>query len=221
MARVALDFVPELAQPPEIGKAIDEAKMLRDRLRHANEELAAAEAEYVTQQQADAASAAERARKGAALGAVPPAVEKARHGVELAKRNAAALDLASRAAQDDAASAILASADDWRAELDNEVERARDDGRAAIAAAKDALVRIAEALAAKSWVNAGSDGNFEHRPTGVWTASTAPSSARRTANSAALNAQEILDYLAELIDPPSPQPRRTLGLALDTSGTSA
>jgi hypothetical protein len=44
MARVAIDAIPTLGQPEAVFTALGEAVELRDRLRQANEELAAAQA---------------------------------------------------------------------------------------------------------------------------------------------------------------------------------
>jgi hypothetical protein len=50
----------------------------------------------------------------------------------------------------------------------------------------------------------------------VWTASTAPSSRRRTANNEPLTIDELLSYVAELVEPPaSPKPRRGFGIVPD------
>jgi hypothetical protein len=208
MARVQIDRVPSLARPPEVERAITEAVELRDRLRQANEQLATAEAEYERQQNDDVAHAADRARKGSPLGAIPAAFEKARHEVDVKKRTAAALSLASQAAQDDVGSTILACADPWRSELNAEVERAREDGLKAIERLRDACARIGDGLAIRGWVESGVEGGgvFDHLATGVWTASVAPSSRRRTANSEALTATELFAYLGELVEPPAPAP---------------
>jgi hypothetical protein len=212
MARVAIDRIPSLARPPEVERAITEAVELRDRLRQANEQLAAAEAEHERQQNDDVAHAAERARKGSPLGAIPAGVEKARHEVDVRKRTAAALALASQAAQDDVGSTLLTCAAPWRAELDTVVEQAREDGRKAIAALRDACASIGDGLAIKGWVESGleSGGVFDHLAVGVWTASVAPSSRRRTINSEPLSATELFAYLAELIEPAAAPPARPL-----------
>jgi hypothetical protein len=208
MARVALDAVPTLGRPEAVAAVVAEAAELRDRLRQANEELAAAQAEYEAQQQADVEHAAERARKGAALGTVPQTVEKARSGVELAKRNPAAIGLASQAAQDDVAEALLAHAHEWRSSLADELEHAREDGRKALERLQAALTRISDASAVTDWLNVGANGGGFDRPIGgAWTALTAPTSARRMANGSALNAGDVLGFAGELVDgPPAPKP---------------
>jgi hypothetical protein len=70
-----------------------------------------------------------------------------------------ALTLASDACQADVASTILAHADEWRGALDAEVERGREEGRAAIRALEGACRQIAGAASARHWIDAGRSGH--------------------------------------------------------------
>jgi hypothetical protein len=160
----------------------------------------------------DVEAAAARARAGEPLGTRSGALAKAKAAVELAQRDQAAIRLAQSQAEADITEAILASGERWRSQLGRDLEQARKDGRKALEQLRAALERISNAAATTEWVNLGLNGRgFDQPPVGAWTALTVASSARRTANSAALNAGELVAFLGEAIDPPAPTPRPVLG----------
>jgi hypothetical protein len=212
---IDVDVIPEIARPEAVDRVLAEALSLRDRLRAAQEELAAAQADLERQEQADVAQAAERIRSGEAPGAIPAAIAKSRQKVELAKRNANALALASEAAQHDLAETMTTNADAWLATLDEETERARKRGRAAIEQLEVATHEIGDAASATSWLRSGiDDGRFDRQPRAMLVGSVATSSKRRTANSEPLAAREILDYCRELlVEPSQPAARAATTLA--------
>jgi hypothetical protein len=200
--------IPDAARPAAVTKVLTEALDLRRRIREAQEELAAAQAELERLEQEDVAAAAERIRAGSGPGAIPAAISKAKEKVELAKRTGSALGIASEAAQADLAAAITVNGETWLAALDRETDKARERGRKALAALEVAVQEVGAAASAASWLRGGlSDGRFDRRPPVATASRVAPSSARRTANSEALRVDEVLSYARELIDPPEPPAR--------------
>ena len=211
-SRVNVDVIPALARPAEIEKPLAEAIELRTRYRQAQEEVAAAQAALDEAERQDVEAAAQRARSGQPIGSVPFGITKA-SALEAAKRTSSALALAlqgfgRRRRRDRRERRRLGHGARRRGRA------GRDDGQAAIEALRTACQRIGGALAAKGWINEGTRlGGYHHRATGVWTASVAPTSAKRTANSSPLNAAEIFAYLGELIEPLPTQSRPVLHVA--------
>jgi hypothetical protein len=204
-SRIDLDHVPSVVRPSEIETAIDEARQLRDRHRLAQEELAQAQQALERAQDADVAAAAERVRQGSAPGALPPAVEKAKRAVEIAERNARAIGLASEQAGQDAVSAISERAESWTVSLRDEAERARETAGAALAALEDAVARIGSSGSAQNWLAAANDDDRYDRSVKPIVA-FALSSARRTANNEPLTVGELVSWLREAVEPPTPMP---------------
>lgn len=137
-AQVSIDSIPALARPGEVEQAISDARQLRDRAREAAEAVAAAQQAVDAAEREDVEAAAARARAGEPLGAQGRAVEKARDKLLLAQRDLNAVRMAQGQAEDDVAAAIVEHADRWTVDLAGEVERAREAGRASIAALQDA-----------------------------------------------------------------------------------
>jgi hypothetical protein len=157
----------------------------------------------------DVEAAAAKARAGEPFGTPAAALRKAKDALVLQERAQPATRLALSLAEQDVVEAILTRADQWRPELDAEVEQPREDGAKAIERLRHACARIGDGLAIKGRVESGveSGGVFDGVVTGVWAASVAPSSRRRTANGEPLTATELLGYLADLVEPPAPAPR--------------
>jgi hypothetical protein len=206
---VAIDVIPTLGRPAEVERAIDEARELRDRHRLAQEEQAQAQQALEQAHETDVAAAAERVRKGSAVGALPPAIEKAKHVVALAERNALAIGLAARAAREDVGTTIAEHADDWLKALDAGDESARQRARDALVALEAALGEVSSISSARLWLDGGS---FDRPPQGTIVAADAPSSRKRTANSQAVSRDEILSWARELIDPPQAPVAPQLGV---------
>ena len=205
-AQVAIDSIPTLARPSEVERAIADARALRDRAREAAEQVAAAQQAVDAAEREDVEAAAARARAGEPLGAQGRAVDKARDKLLLAQRDLNAVRLAQGQTEDDIAAAIVDRADAWAVELAAEIVRAREAGRASIAALEDATRRLAAGASAENWVAASvSDGRFDRPTRGVVAASAAPSSRRITANGDPLTSSELLAFVSELVDPPSTQ----------------
>jgi hypothetical protein len=204
--RLNVDVIPEVGRPGAISELLGEALALRDRLRQAQEELAAAQADLEAQERRDVEATAARIRSGADPGTPPPAIQKARHVVELATRTAAALTLANEAAQTDVVAALAEHADTWGATLDAEQQRARERAREAFAALQASLDEIRTAASGAAWVRSGaSDSRWDRPQRRMLVGTAAPSSARRTMNSQPLGADELFAYLHELIEPmPTP-----------------
>jgi hypothetical protein len=201
--RIAIDNVPSIARPPEIERAIGEARELRDRQRLAQEELAQAQQAFEQAQEADVAATAAKVRQGSAPGAVPAAVAKTKTAVEVSERNARAIGLAHEQAEQDVVSAIAERADTWTVALEAEVEHAREQGHVALAALEDALARIGGAGSAQNWLAAALvDGRYDRPSKPIL--SFALSSRERTANNEPIGVSEALGYVAELLAPPTP-----------------
>jgi hypothetical protein len=223
MTRVAIDRIPQLGRPADVERAIAEALQLRDRAREASESVASAQQLVDELEREDVEHAAAKARAGQPLGTPAAALRKAKDALALDQRAQQAVRLAQATAEQDVVETILAGADPWRAELDDEVARAREDGQAAIAALRDACQRIGDGLAIKNWLDSGvADGGvFDSPVTGVWTASIAPSSRRRTLNNDPLTIDEIVAYAAELVEPPTAAPASPLLHAAEPADTAA
>jgi hypothetical protein len=199
---VGLDLVPVVGRPDGVARLLDEALALRARHRDAQEHLAAAQAELERQQEADVASAAERIRAGSEPGAVPPAIGKARHAVELAQRNAAAIGLASDAAQADLITSMTTTSAEWLTALDAAGEQARERAVAALDQFDAAAREIGATASATAWVRSGvEDGRFDRRPPQMLVGTVAPSSRRATANSEPLAVPDLVAWLRESIEP--------------------
>ncbi len=205
--RVAIDFVPGLGQPAEVAKGLTEATELRDRAREAVEDVAAAQSAVDEVERQDVESAAQRARSGEPLGQVPAVVKKAREQLEMAKRNSAALALALQGCEDDLIDVLAEQADPWIAELDNEVESARERAAQALAAFESALGHLTDATSTSLWLRTATEDGRWDRPTRIASAGTvAPSSARLTKNDSPLDRAALLGYCHELVEPPAPRP---------------
>ena len=189
-----------------------EAVELRDRHRAANEQLAAAQAELEAQERADVAAAAEKIRSGAAPGSLSAGVGKARHAVEVAQRNAAALSLDSQAAEADLAGTMREHADTWIGQPDEEAVQARERAVAALNAFEHAVQEMGLAAGASEWVRGGlADDRWDRRVPTMLVGSMAPSSQRMTANGQALTTGELIGFLHEAAQPPAPTPEPILG----------
>ena len=207
---VNLDVIPALGRPAEVEQAITEATALRDRARQAQEQSAAKQRALEDAERADVEAAAERARAGAALGAPPRGVGKARGELEQAKRDAAALSLAAHRSAVDLTESMKAAADEWQTRLEAESEQARERARDAIAALEAATRELGAAASAADWLRSGvADGRFDRQPGAMRIGSVAPSSAKRTANGEPLRVEELLAYARELLDP-LPAPKRAV-----------
>jgi hypothetical protein len=202
---INLDRIPNVARPPEIERAISEARELRRRHRLAQEELARTQQALEQAQEADVAAQAERVRQGAEPGAVPAAIRKAKEAVEVAQRNANAIGRAHAQAGQDVAGAIAERSDAWNVALAAELEQAREQAQAALAAFKAATVRINAADGTSWWLSGAlADGRFDRlAKVGV---SHAPSSRRVTMNGEPLSSQEIVAFAREMVAPPAPEP---------------
>jgi hypothetical protein len=210
MTRVNVDNVPALARPPKVDAALDDVRVLRGRAHQAEQAVAASEQAITDAQRDDVEAAAARLRGGDALGPESRAIDKARSTLALRQRDLAACKLALGQAEDDAGMVIVENVDAWLIELDAEAERAREVGRAAIAALAQACETIGAAASARRWLDQGvNDGRFDRALTPSVIGSYAPTSKALTANAQPLNRAQLLDLAAELIDPPEvapPQP---------------
>jgi hypothetical protein len=198
--RVAIDNVPTLARPPEVERAISEARGLRDVAQQSADEVAAVQAKLDQLEQQDVEGAAARARAGEPLGTPGAPVRKAKDALALGQRNLAAVRLAVEQAEADTVDAISARADVWDVALQAEREQAREQAQVALAALEDAVARIGGAGAAQNWLAAASDDGRYDRPVKP-TLAFALSSARRTANNEPLSVAELVGFLREAIDP--------------------
>ncbi len=204
-SRVSIDQVPQVARPAAVTVALEDAAGLRDRFRRSQEELAEREAELRQLEQDDVAKAAERARKGAALGAVAPGVEKAKAALEVARRNASALGVAATSSQDDLVDQLAAGAEGWIEALDAEAERARERATDALGELEQALADLTRASSAGIWIrSAVTDGRWDRAVPLSSAGQAAQSSARMSANGAPLDRGMLLGFCRELIAPPAP-----------------
>ena len=209
--RVALDLVPALVRPEQVGKALAEASELRDRARQAQEQVAAAQAALDEAEKQDVEAAAQRARSGQPLGTTPAGVTKARSALEAAKRTSAALTLALEGAEGDLVAALTVNGSAWVEGLDDESGRARQRAATALTEFQAALADLAKAAAAALWVRGAlGDGRWD-RPLRQASAGTvAPSGAKVSANGEPFAASDLIAWAQELITPPAPPPSRHL-----------
>lgn len=200
MSRIAIDNVPTLARPPEVERAIAEARGLRDVAQQSADEVAAAQAKVDQLEQQDVEGAAARARAGEPLGTPGAPVRKAKDTLALGQRNLAAVRLAVEQAEADAVSAISKRADDWAVALREEDEKAREQARSALLALEDAVARIGASGSAQNWLAAATvDERFDRALKPIL--SFAPSSTRMTANSQPLSVAELVGFVREAIEP--------------------
>jgi hypothetical protein len=213
VARVDLDVVPTIARPPEVEKLLVEASELRERLRQAREELTAAQAELERQERADVEAAAKAIRSGSAPGNLSAAITKQRHAVEVCERTATALDLATRAAEDDLASVLLTQADAWQEALDAELEKARQRALKSLSSFEQAASELTAAASAGLWLtSAAADGRLDRRVPLAFDGTIARSSARVSANSEPFRLDQIVSWAREAVEPsPSPEQRTLSG----------
>jgi hypothetical protein len=206
---VSLDVIPEPARPDAVAAALAEASELRDRLRVAKQEEAEARAELERLDADDVAKTAQKIREGATPTAIPAGVEKQRRAVELKTRDSRALGVAAESAQSDLVAAMSEHGDEWVAAIEAGCSDARERALAALDALTTALDEIATATSAAAWVRSGqSDGRWDRPVRQMVDGSNAPSSRRLTANSEPLVREQILGFVAELVEPP-PQPVTT------------
>jgi hypothetical protein len=216
--RVDVDRIPTTGMPREVAALVDEAVALRDKLRHAAEQTAAAQARLERAEHDDAQAGAQRIRKGSPLGTEQPAVAKARSALDAAKRGERALTLAAGAAEADLGSAIRAASDGWIAELNAEQERASNHALDALADFERALGAMRDAAAASGWLQGAlADDRYDRPARQPMLGSLAPSSARRTSNAEALNAGEVLGYARELVEPAPAPPVAIIEQATDVT----
>jgi hypothetical protein len=207
-AWVAPELVPAPARPLDVDGAVDEARDLAARAREARTELERLEAELERAQAADVEAAARKIRDGSAPGSPPPAIAKARSQVELAARNAAALDLAVEAARADLTAALAEAADTWLHALDDLADEARARGLDALDALTAAAAELGQAASAGAWIRSGqADDRWDRRPPAMTIGTIAPTSRARTANGEPLRVDELLGFARELLEPPPPAAR--------------
>src|SRR5262249_18541911 len=172
-----------------------------------NQQLAAARAELERVEQADVAAAAKAIRSGEAPGSLSARVTKQRHTVEVAERNAAALGLASEAAQTDLAATMREHSASCVEELERETVEARQRAVDAIAKFESAVGEMGSAAGAAEWVRSGaSDDRWDRRVPSMIVGTIAESSRRRTANGEPLGVDELVEYLGESLEPPRATP---------------
>jgi hypothetical protein len=205
--RVDVDQIPRERRPDDVTALLDEASGLRDKLRHAVEQTAAAQTRLEQAEREDAEAAAERVRKGSPLGAEQPAVEKARRNLEQTRRAERALELAVGAALVELASTLDASSPAWLDELEQAAGEARERGRAALVELEHALADLSTASSAAAWVRSGaSDGRWDRRPPTTTAGAASASSRHITANGTPIGRDMLLGYCLELVAEPTPPP---------------
>jgi len=199
-ARINIDLIPQTARPTSVAQAIKGAEAMRARARAAEEAVTAAHNAVDQVEHEDVEAAALRARAGEPLGAQNRALTKARDELLLKQRDLSALRLAQEQAEQEVVEAISERADHWNIELRAEADRAREQGRAALIALRDAFAQIGGTTSTQNWLAAASgDGRYDRpaKPTRAF----ALSSAHRTANSEPLSVGDLLGYLHEAIEP--------------------
>jgi hypothetical protein len=194
-------------RPDEVATAVDEALALRTRHREATEVLAAAQHELERAQRADVAATAEKIRAGSEPGAISAAVTKAKSEVELAKRNEAAIAVASEAAQNDLAAVMQKTSTAWIDSLDAEAANARERASDALEAFESAVREIGSAASAALWVRSAiADSRWDRPQRQAIDGHVARSSARVSANSQPFGSAEIVSWARELLEPPTSTP---------------
>jgi hypothetical protein len=220
--RINVDAVPELGRPDAVSAVVAEATELRTRLRQAREELAAAQAELERQERSDIEGAAQAIRSGKPPASLSPQITKQRNQVEIAERTTSALDLATRAAEDDLASVLLAQADVWQKTLDGELAKARQRALKALTSFEQAASELTAAASAGLWlVSAAADGRLDRRVPLALDGTVARSSARVSANSEPFRLDQIVSWARELIDPPQAPVAPQLGVPAGQRGPFA
>jgi hypothetical protein len=204
---VTLDVVPQAARPPEVERLLSEAQELRAHHREADEQLKQAQQALEQAEADDVARAAERIRSGQAPGSLSQAISKARSAVDVAQRTAAAVDLASRAASDELATAMQKHADGWIEALDEQRQEARARALQALDAFETATAELRDAASAASWVRSG---DWGRPPRGMVIGSMSASSRRITANSHPLTLDQLIGFVRETLDEPAPPARQDL-----------
>lgn len=206
MSAVALDVIPELGRPAAVEKVVAEAVELRDRFRVASEELASAQQALEQAEKSDIESAAERIRSGQAPGGLSQTIAKTRRVVEAKTRDAAALELAAKAAAEDVARLIREHASDWLEALDAQKQESRESALRALDAFEQSTAELRAAASTATWLR---DGVWGQPPRAVVVGSQAESSRRITANSSPLDLPTLLGFVREAIDEPEPPAPQT------------
>jgi hypothetical protein len=93
----------------------------------------------------------------------------------------------------------------WLDELDRETTQARERALEAIATVETAASEITGAAGAAAWIRSAlEDGRWDRRAPAMLEATVAQSSRRVTANSEPLRVPEIVGYLREAVEAPTP-----------------
>jgi hypothetical protein len=198
-AQINIDLIPQTARPTSVAQAIKAAEEMRARARAGAENVAAAQNAVDELEREDVEAAALRARAGEPLGTQIRALTKARDELLLKQRDLSVLRLAQEQAEQEVVEAINERADHWTMELRAEADRAREQGRAALIALRDAFAQIGGTTATQNWLAAASEDRRYDRAAKP-TRAFALSSVRSTANSEPLSVGDLLAYLHEVIE---------------------
>jgi hypothetical protein len=203
-ARIAVAHVPAVRRPDVVERAVSEAQQLRDRAQEAADVVAQQQKVVDDREREDVEAAAAKARAGEPFGTPSRALVKSRDDLLAAQRTANVLRVALGQAEEAVVAAIVEHAEQCSSSLGDEAERAREAGRAALAALLDACVRIGDAVSAQAWLaGALSDQRFDRPARTMVEGSIALSSRRRTANNEPMGRDELFGYVAELLVEPT------------------
>jgi hypothetical protein len=207
MARVNVDLVPVAARPPEVEQTIVAAAEMRERARQAAEAVAAAQHAVDEREREDVEAAAARARAGQPLGAPSRPLEKARADLLLKQRDLNALRLAQEQTEDAVAQAVGTHVNEWAEPLQRTTEQARARAIDALDHFEHAALEITHAAGAEAWLRSVvSEKRFDRPAPTMVIGTIAPSSRRVTANSAPLHVPDLITWLREALEPPTPTP---------------
>jgi hypothetical protein len=202
--QIRTDVIPQVCRPSPIEAAIAEVEQIRVTVREAAEANAAAQQTVDDLERDDVENAARRVRSGQTIGALPASVTKARDQLERTKREHAARTLALEQAEGDLVELVRAGADEWVADLGDQVEQARERALSALVEFEQALADVRAAAGARLWIEAATrDQRFDRPAPTPKLGSGAPTSARLAPNGQALAASAVLGYCRELVEPPA------------------
>ena len=190
---------PTELRPPKVAKAVNEAQRLRELQQTEQQALITATVELERAEADDVAALAASFRTGSEAQPRTEQVEQARMAVREHERRVQAAGEALSAAEADVGSELQRARESWLASAAKESERVRQQCRDALDALRAGLDSLTTLRALAEWLSDGIEPKAL-RGRGLL---HAPSSRTAMANGDPVGGDLLLQWTAELIDPPS------------------
>lgn len=195
--------------PADAPKRVEEARraveQLRAKIPEQRKALDAARAAITEAEAADRQRMAEELRRGGAVQADAESVAKAQARVASVQREGEALLLAVQLREDELGEAARKARGEWAKTAERRERDARQAARAAFEQLRVALEGLRLSRSTLAWLTPSTGGLDREMAPRLGSLGAAQSSAFAMANASPVAAEQLLQWVGELIDPPKPQ----------------